>query len=93
MLYVAERVCFSVCVMYNPVCLSVFSGIGFALCDRLLHEDAQIELCLACRNMQRAEDARSALLVSHPQAQVSLLHLDVGNMRSVVRAAEEFKKK
>ncbi|NP_001070796.1 3-keto-steroid reductase/17-beta-hydroxysteroid dehydrogenase 7 [Danio rerio] len=69
------------------------SGIGLALCERLLNEDAQIELCLACRNMQRAEAARKALLVSHPQARVSLLHLDVGNMHSVVKGAEEFKKK
>uniref|UniRef100_A0A8C0YHF1 3-keto-steroid reductase/17-beta-hydroxysteroid dehydrogenase 7 n=1 Tax=Cyprinus carpio carpio TaxID=630221 RepID=A0A8C0YHF1_CYPCA len=67
------------------------SGIGLALCERLLSQDAQLQLCLACRNMQRAEAARQALLVSHPQAQVTLLHLDVGNMRSVLRAAEEFK--
>uniref|UniRef100_A0A8C1UUB1 3-keto-steroid reductase/17-beta-hydroxysteroid dehydrogenase 7 n=1 Tax=Cyprinus carpio TaxID=7962 RepID=A0A8C1UUB1_CYPCA len=54
-------------------------------------QDAQLQLCLACRNMQRAEAARQALLVSHPTAQATLLHLDVGNMRSVLRAAEEFK--
>ncbi|XP_055070016.2 3-keto-steroid reductase/17-beta-hydroxysteroid dehydrogenase 7 [Misgurnus anguillicaudatus] len=69
------------------------SGIGLALCERLLSQDAQLQLCLACRNMQRAEAARQALLVSHPQAHVSLLHLDVGNMHSVVTAAEEFKRK
>ncbi|XP_050969368.1 3-keto-steroid reductase isoform X3 [Labeo rohita] len=69
------------------------SGIGLALCERLLSQDAHLQLCLACRNMQRAEAARQALLVSHPQAQVTLLHLDVGNMRSVLRAAEEFKQK
>uniref|UniRef100_A0A672TFR1 3-keto-steroid reductase/17-beta-hydroxysteroid dehydrogenase 7 n=1 Tax=Sinocyclocheilus grahami TaxID=75366 RepID=A0A672TFR1_SINGR len=69
------------------------SGIGLALCERLLSQDAQLQLCLACRNMQRAEAARQALLVSHPQAQVTLLHLDVGNMRSVLSAAEEFKQK
>ncbi len=94
---------------YNPVCINVyvhsiwtclhacvycvFSGIGLALCERLLSQDAQLQLCLACRNMQRAEAARQALLVSHPQAQVTLLHLDVGNMHSVLRAAEEFKQK
>uniref|UniRef100_A0A8C1NUQ4 Hydroxysteroid (17-beta) dehydrogenase 7 n=1 Tax=Cyprinus carpio TaxID=7962 RepID=A0A8C1NUQ4_CYPCA len=64
--------------MFACVCVyCAFSGIGL--------------LCLACRNMQRAEAARQALLVSHPTAQATLLHLDVGNMRSVLRAAEEFK--
>lgn len=67
------------------------SGIGLALCDRLLREDSQIRLCLACRSMQRAEAARSALLTSHPNARVDLLHLDVGSVRSVVRATEEIK--
>ncbi|XP_056605625.1 3-keto-steroid reductase [Triplophysa dalaica] len=69
------------------------SGIGLALCERLLNEDVHLQLCLACRNMQRAEAARQALLVSHPRAHISLLHLDVGNMHSVIRAAEEFKTK
>ncbi|XP_026070551.1 3-keto-steroid reductase-like [Carassius auratus] len=67
------------------------SGIVLALCERLLSRDAQLQLCLACRNMQRAEAARQALLVPHPRAQATLLHLDVANMRSVLRAAEEFK--
>uniref|UniRef100_A0A671T0K5 3-keto-steroid reductase/17-beta-hydroxysteroid dehydrogenase 7 n=1 Tax=Sinocyclocheilus anshuiensis TaxID=1608454 RepID=A0A671T0K5_9TELE len=69
------------------------SGIGLALCAHLLSQDAQLQLCLACRNMQRAEAVRQALLVSRPRAQVTLLHLDVGNMHSVLRAAEEFKQK
>lgn len=69
------------------------SGIGLALCERLLTQDVHLQLCLACRNMQRAEAARQALLVSHPGAHISLLHLDVGNMYSVIRAAEDFKLK
>lgn len=67
------------------------SGIGLALCERLLTEDAQLRLCLACRNMQRAEAARSALLTSHPEAHVDLLHLDVGSVQSVLSAAQEVK--
>ncbi|XP_066522341.1 3-keto-steroid reductase isoform X2 [Hoplias malabaricus] len=65
------------------------SGIGLALCERLLSHDAQLQLCLACRNGQRAEAARQVLLVSHPQAHISLVQLDVGSMRSVLRAAKE----
>lgn len=67
------------------------SGIGLALCERLLSEDAQLRLCLACRNMKRAEAARAALLTSHPAARVDLLHLDVGSVRSVLAAAKEVK--
>lgn len=65
------------------------SGIGLALCERLLTDDSALLLCLACRNMQRAEAARSALLTSHPKARVDLLHLDVGSVKSVLSAAQE----
>ncbi|XP_053739368.1 3-keto-steroid reductase/17-beta-hydroxysteroid dehydrogenase 7-like [Synchiropus splendidus] len=67
------------------------SGIGLALCERLLTEDSRLHLCLACRNLQRAEAARSALLTSHANAHVDLLHLDVGSVQSVLAAAEEIK--
>lgn len=41
--------------------------------------------------MQRAGAARSALLASHADARVDVLHLDVGSVRSVLAAAEEIK--
>uniref|UniRef100_A0AAY5F3S7 3-keto-steroid reductase/17-beta-hydroxysteroid dehydrogenase 7 n=1 Tax=Electrophorus electricus TaxID=8005 RepID=A0AAY5F3S7_ELEEL len=67
------------------------SGIGLALCERLLSHDAQLQLCLGCRNMQRAEAAKHALLVSHPKAQVSIIQLDVSSVHSVLRAAQEIR--
>lgn len=85
-----REVCSHACVCrLPPVTLS--SGIGLALCERLLTEDSRLRLCLACRNMQRAEAARSALLTSHTDAHVDLLHLDVGSVRSVLTAAQEVK--
>lgn len=54
-------------------------------------EDGHLRLCLACRNMQRAEAARSALLASHADALIDLLHLDVGSVQSVLTAAEEIR--
>ncbi|RVE74026.1 hypothetical protein OJAV_G00037040 [Oryzias javanicus] len=70
------------------------SGIGLALCDRLLAEAADgLQLCLACRNMQRARAARLSLLASHPSAQVDLLQLDTSSISSVVSAAQEVKQK
>ncbi|KAM7378996.1 hypothetical protein PAMP_004576 [Pampus punctatissimus] len=67
------------------------SGIGLALCNRLLTEDSQLRLCLACRNMQRAQAARSTLLTSHTDAHVDVVHLDVGSVQSVLTAAQEVK--
>ncbi|KAM8888154.1 3-keto-steroid reductase/17-beta-hydroxysteroid dehydrogenase 7 [Synchiropus picturatus] len=68
------------------------SGIGLALCDRLLSQHSEsLQLCLACRNMQRAQSARSTLLLSHPTAQVSLLQMDTSSICSVIGAAREVK--
>ncbi|KAM3620185.1 uncharacterized protein V6R79_019435 [Siganus canaliculatus] len=68
------------------------SGIGLALCERLLAQDSEgIQLCLACRNMQRGQAARSALLTSHPTAQVALLQMDTSSIASVMAAAQEIK--
>ncbi|XP_075793222.1 3-keto-steroid reductase/17-beta-hydroxysteroid dehydrogenase 7 isoform X2 [Pelodiscus sinensis] len=65
------------------------SGIGFALCKRLLQEDAGVQLCLACRNMQKATATKAMLLAAHPSAQVSLVHLDVSSLESILWAASE----
>ncbi|XP_030228502.1 3-keto-steroid reductase/17-beta-hydroxysteroid dehydrogenase 7 isoform X1 [Gadus morhua] len=67
------------------------SGVGLALCERLLGEDPGLQLCLACRNMCRAQAARAALLASHPGAQVGLLQLDTSSVTSVLNAAKEVK--
>uniref|UniRef100_A0A8C6RKQ4 3-keto-steroid reductase/17-beta-hydroxysteroid dehydrogenase 7 n=2 Tax=Nannospalax galili TaxID=1026970 RepID=A0A8C6RKQ4_NANGA len=69
------------------------SGIGLALCKRLLEEDDELHLCLACRNMSKAGGTRSALLADHPSAEVSLVRVDVSKLQSVVQAAEEIKKR
>ncbi|XP_059840733.1 3-keto-steroid reductase isoform X2 [Hypanus sabinus] len=69
------------------------SGIGLALCGRILSEDNQIHLCMACRNMQKAEDAKSELLLSHPGADISLLKIDIGNVNSVIKGAIEIKQR
>ncbi|XP_026200549.1 3-keto-steroid reductase isoform X2 [Anabas testudineus] len=68
------------------------SGIGMALCERLLSRDTEgLQLCLACRNMYRAQAARAALLTSHPTAQVALLQMDTSSISSVLTAAQEVK--
>ncbi|KAM6453973.1 3-keto-steroid reductase/17-beta-hydroxysteroid dehydrogenase 7 isoform 1-T1 [Liasis olivaceus] len=67
------------------------SGIGSALCDRLLQEDANIHICLACRNMEKANATRDKLLSSFPHADISTIKIDVGRLESVLHAAEEIK--
>ncbi|XP_059840734.1 3-keto-steroid reductase isoform X3 [Hypanus sabinus] len=48
---------------------------------------------MACRNMQKAEDAKSELLLSHPGADISLLKIDIGNVNSVIKGAIEIKQR
>ncbi|XP_041861781.1 3-keto-steroid reductase [Melanotaenia boesemani] len=68
------------------------SGIGLALCERLLSQDTEgVQLCLACRNMRRAQAARAALLAAHPTAQVDLLQMDTSSISSIISAAQEVK--
>lgn len=69
------------------------SGIGLALCNRLLAEDDELHLCLACRNLSKAGAVRDALLASHPSAEVSIVQMDVSSLRSVVQGAKEVKRK
>ncbi|XP_071984222.1 3-keto-steroid reductase/17-beta-hydroxysteroid dehydrogenase 7 isoform X2 [Engystomops pustulosus] len=69
------------------------SGIGLALCERLLSQNDQIRLCLACRNMQRAVSARSALLSSHPSADISIVQIDVGSIKSVLQGTKILKER
>ncbi|XP_036199404.1 3-keto-steroid reductase/17-beta-hydroxysteroid dehydrogenase 7 isoform X1 [Myotis myotis] len=69
------------------------SGVGRALCQRLLEEDDGLHLCLACRNPGRAEAVRAALLAARPSAQVSTVQVDVSDLRSVLRAARELRRR
>ncbi|GAB1285672.1 3-keto-steroid reductase/17-beta-hydroxysteroid dehydrogenase 7 [Apodemus speciosus] len=69
------------------------SGIGLALCGRLLAEDDDLHLCLACRNLSKARAVRDTLLASHPSAEVSIVQMDVSSLQSVVRGAAEVKQR
>ncbi|XP_043941340.1 3-keto-steroid reductase/17-beta-hydroxysteroid dehydrogenase 7 isoform X2 [Protopterus annectens] len=69
------------------------SGIGLALCERILSEDSTIHLCLACRNLQRAEAARTTLINSYPGADVCIQKVDVGSITSVLQAAKDLKER
>ncbi|XP_005655433.1 3-keto-steroid reductase isoform X2 [Sus scrofa] len=69
------------------------SGVGLALCRRLLKEDDGLHLCLACRNLSKAEAVRASLLASHPDAEVTTVQVDVSSLSSVFRASKELKER
>ncbi|XP_014638779.1 PREDICTED: 3-keto-steroid reductase [Ceratotherium simum simum] len=69
------------------------SGVGLALCRRLLEADDELHLCLACRNMGKAEAVRAALLASYPTSEVTTVQVDVSNLQSVLRASKELKQR
>ncbi|XP_043310508.1 3-keto-steroid reductase/17-beta-hydroxysteroid dehydrogenase 7 isoform X2 [Cervus elaphus] len=69
------------------------SGVGLALCRRLLEEDDALHLCLACRNVSKAEAVRTSLLASHPAAEVSIVQVDVSSLPSVFQATKELKQR
>ncbi|XP_077986924.1 3-keto-steroid reductase/17-beta-hydroxysteroid dehydrogenase 7-like [Glandiceps talaboti] len=79
--------------MKNVLITGGNAGIGLALAERLLTLDNNIHICLACRNMIKAEAAQKALQLSHPGASVDTLHIDVSDLQSVYNAAEEIKSK
>ncbi|NWH74318.1 DHB7 reductase, partial [Piaya cayana] len=67
------------------------SGVGLALCRRLLEEDGSIHLCIACRDTLKCQATRDLILADHPDAQVSTIEVDVGSLASVLRVARELR--
>lgn len=49
---------------YSSYC--VCSGVGLAICDRLLEDYPNVKLCLVCRSRPRAEKAMNYLRSAHP---------------------------
>ena len=52
-----------------------------------------MRVCLACRNMEKAEAARRSLLADHPGARVDTLHVDLTLASSVREAAAELQRR
>ena len=66
------------------------------MAQRLLAEGVggeELRLCLACRNMQKAEAARQSLVADYPGSKVDVLRVDVSSVTSVKTAAAELKKR
>lgn len=68
-------------------------GIGLTTCERLLTIHNDLELCLLCRNVTRAEAAKKALLISHPNSTISIVVMDTSDVKSVFKAAKILKER
>lgn len=63
------------------------SGIGYQAARALAEHGARV--LLACRNPERADTARQAILDGDPSADVDVLALDLADLESVAAAATE----
>jgi len=67
------------------------SGIGYEAARVLAAKGA--EVILAIRTMEKGERAMNKIKTADPAANVSLMHLDLGDLKSIQSFAEEFLKK
>lgn len=63
------------------------SGIGFKACEELVHLGASV--IMACRNIRKAESARTAILESYPDANIRCMTLDLASRSSILSFVQE----
>lgn len=66
------------------------SGIGYEVTLGLIKKD--FEVVMACRNRQKAEEAKAKILFLYPKAKISMMALDVSSLTDVKRFANQFQK-
>ena len=64
------------------------TGIGYEMARALAHKKATV--ILACRNMDKGEAAVRQIRQEYPEAKVELLQVDLSELASVRRFADEF---
>ena len=64
-------------------------GLGLEIATGLAGADARV--ILACRDPAKAEPARQAILLGAPRAQIEVMKLNLADLSSVRRFAEEFR--
>ncbi len=65
------------------------SGIGYEVTLALVKKD--FEVIMACRNMQKAEEARAQIRKLQPNAKIKPMLLDTSSLQSVKKFSEHFK--
>ena len=66
------------------------SGIGYEVSLELIKKD--FEVIMACRNMEKAEEAKAKILCVYPNAKISPMKIDTSSLVEVRKFAEEFQK-
>lgn len=66
-------------------------GIGYQTTLGLVKKD--FEVIMACRNIQKADEAKAKILRLHPKAKVKCMILDLSILANVRKFVEEFKSK
>lgn len=64
------------------------SGLGKEITIGLAKKD--IKVIMACRNIDKAEDAKSEIIKSIPQADIEIMKLDLNSLKSVRKFAESY---
>jgi NAD(P)-dependent dehydrogenase (short-subunit alcohol dehydrogenase family) len=67
------------------------SGVGYEAVKQFARKGAQS--VLACRNIDKAEAARSQILDDNPDALMEIMKLDLASLKSIEQFAEQFKAK
>ena len=66
------------------------SGIGYEVTLGLVKKD--VEVILACRNMQKAEEAKAKILHVYPDARINPMKVDMSSLNDVKKFAEMFRR-
>lgn len=66
------------------------SGLGYETALGLAKKN--VEVILACRNLQKAKEAKSKIVNEYPKAQIKCMEIDVGSLRKVREFANQFQK-
>jgi NAD(P)-dependent dehydrogenase (short-subunit alcohol dehydrogenase family) len=66
------------------------SGIGYEVTLGLIKKD--FEVIMACRNIQKAEEAKSKILKMFPKAKINPMLIDTSSLNEVKRFADQFQK-
>lgn len=61
------------------------TGLGFEAAKTLAGKGARV--LIGCRSKDKAEQARKTILAEYPKADVAIVELDLGNLKSVTKAA------
>ena len=66
------------------------SGIGYEVTLGLVKKD--VEVIMACRNMQKAEEAKAKILHVCPKAKINPMKVDISSLNEVKKFADQFQR-